>query len=96
MDNEKDTVINADETSENIPAEENTLNVEDDTPSDEEVEKEFIDEFAPEPIVIPNYNKEKEQKKIEKKKTKKISKNTKNGRKKKTIFGLEMKIKIKV
>ena len=52
----------------------------------EKNEREFISEFAPEPIQIPKYNKEKEQKKHEKANEKMKKRNTKKSKKRRKLF----------
>lgn len=52
----------------------------------EEVEKEIMEEFAPKPIDIPNYNKEKEQLKRAKVKKKQKVKNSKKNKKRRKII----------
>ncbi len=52
----------------------------------EEVEKEIMEEFAPKPIDIPNYDKEKEQRKRAKVKQKQKVKNSKKNKKRRKII----------
>ncbi len=52
----------------------------------EKNEREFISEFAPEPIQIPKYNKEKEQKKHEKATEKMKKRNTKKSKKRRKLL----------
>ena len=66
----------------NVEAEETTVQEE----NLEEVEKEIMEEFAPKPIDIPNYNKEKEQLKRAKVKKKQKVKNSKKNKKRRKII----------
>ncbi len=52
----------------------------------EEAQKEFIEEFAPDPIVIPKYDKEKEKLKMDKAKAKTKKQNTKKSRKRRRLI----------
>lgn len=51
-----------------------------------DAESEFISEFAPEPIKIPNYNKEKEMEKVKKAKEKKKKRNSKKSRRRRKLI----------
>lgn len=73
MNNENNDNIQTEE----APAETEAV-VQEDTKKD--AESEFISEFAPEPIKIPNYNKEKEMAKVKKAKEKKKKHNSKKSR----------------
>ncbi len=53
----------------------------------EEAQKEFIEEFAPDSIVIPNYNKEKEQIKMDKAKARTKKQNSSKNKKRREIIG---------
>lgn len=88
--------------SENVVEENNAENIEAETTQEEIVEdinkavenekegnsapKDFIDEFAPASIVIPNYDKEKELRKIEKINLKKKQKNSKKSKKRRRLI----------
>lgn len=88
--NESKTEINSEEIIENVNNESETENENGEKTADTETaaentqqdsEKEFISEFAPEPIMIPKYNKEKEMAKIEKANAKKGKRKTKKSKK---------------
>ncbi len=63
-------------------------NIENEIENKEEktTQEEFVSEFAPEPIKIPKYNKEKEMRKVEKAKEKKRKSKTKKSRKRKKLL----------
>lgn len=70
---------------ENIQTAENEAAAEN-VSENEKNEREFISEFAPEPIQIPKYNKEKEQKKHEKANEKMKKRNTKKSKKRRKLL----------